>query len=164
MEVGRGIGGGVKMVCVFWGWGSGIRSEGRSPLFLGHRWCCQKINRKRTNFSQGHTVREGLGGPRSPGFAAEIHSSGTWGVLESSPGIQREQGGSRRSGWVITVPWEGGFSQLLRAQVKRHQAERKWDPLPIFYVLSIFLRTSRKGDHVRPSNVCVCGGGGGASF
>ena len=61
------------------------RGEGRVDLFLGHRLCRQKINTERTSFSQGHTVGGGRGGPRSPSFAAEIHSGGNGGGCWKAP-------------------------------------------------------------------------------
>ena len=89
-----------------------------------------------------------------------------WGrVLEGSPRIpswvssQREQDGSRRSGWAIAVPWEGAFPEFLHAQGRGCQEKGNGSPPPIFYVPSSFLRTPEKGNF-RPSNLCVCVGRG----
>lgn len=57
-----------------WGGGSGLFSWPQIVL---------PESQERTSSSQGHTVRGGGGGPRNPGFAAEVHSVGVEGVGRS---------------------------------------------------------------------------------
>lgn len=72
-----GTGSGVNMVCMCLGVGVG------GPAFFSWPQIVLPESQERTSFSQGHTVRGGGGGPRNPGFAAEVHSVGVEGVGRS---------------------------------------------------------------------------------